>query len=525
MLILVIFVFILVLAIAMFSLGYTRMIGAHNEQKTAIESAALAAARDISRIVINDPNFGYIGLSDSAPVGKQLLAGDGYPLEVRSINTIFATIRLDMIVADRLNNDVMKQLCDRDYSAAVAAKAALADVVKSSIQKGVKNTDLDGSQFSVYADALSAYESNVVRMTGGAGSASLKPDSLKLTLGFESGLGTTTKFPQPQSAAVVTDGQRINEVYKAFVNIPYGRYPFDFTPCDKDVELVHLQSFTTDSTRFPIGAIADVVKCDADEVIVTSHAQNGAPRTDVLHAAACANPSSLDFTDPHPGSMVFAFPTGMFPELGKPGDIFDNLQITKSPTDTLTSPGSNDWPQGNLSDASVLSTHPLFGDLLAVATYDWLRRSGPYVDLTSLINVLNGPFDSSVNASTPQQISLEVQPNGQIFQKAEAMDPTLGLPVSQKQYRGVTGLAVASANKKYYDVAIKDMCYSLGTVNGGKHAGEPFLPSNSTEPTPPTNTQIEDNTKLTMLFPSGAATVRPTYNSPNVAVEIRFRAH
>lgn len=522
----VIAVMMVVFAISMFALAYTRMIGAHAEQKTAIEAAALASARDLSRIVINDPTFGYVGLADSAPTGKQLMATDGFPLEVRSINTIFATIRLDMIVADQLDNDVMKRLCLRDYAAAQTAKINLASAIQASIKKGVTCTDLDGAKFSVYADALSAYESNIVRMTGGAGSGSLKPDSLKLTLGFESGLSTSTKFPQPQSSSQVSDNQRVDDDYKAFVNIPYGGRNFDFTACDKDVELVHLQSFSTDASNYPPGAIADVIKCEADETIVTSHSETGQRRTDVLHAAACANPASLGFVDPHPGALVFAFPTGMMPELGKPGDIFNNLQITKSPTDTLTSPGANDWPQGALSEASVLATtHPQFGDLLAVATYDWLRRSGPNVDLASLLNTLNGAFQSTLDPALPQKISLAVQNDGQVSQKAEGLDPTVGLPVSQHQYRGVTGLAIKSTNKKYYDVAIKDMCYTLGTASGGKHAGEPFLISSNTVPTPPTNTQIEDNTQVTMLFPSGGGTVRPTYDTSGVAVEIRFRAH
>src|ERR1700728_4793060 len=64
----------LVLAILFFALKYTRMLGSNQEQRTAIEGAALQVANDISRIVYEDPNFGIIALSDFAPIGANTLA-------------------------------------------------------------------------------------------------------------------------------------------------------------------------------------------------------------------------------------------------------------------------------------------------------------------------------------------------------------------------------------------------------------------------------------------------------------------
>ncbi len=68
----------ILIAILLFALGYTRLVGSSQEQRTAIEAASLAAAKEISRIVVNDPNFGYISLSDAAPVGKATAAGDNF---------------------------------------------------------------------------------------------------------------------------------------------------------------------------------------------------------------------------------------------------------------------------------------------------------------------------------------------------------------------------------------------------------------------------------------------------------------
>jgi len=84
------------------------------EQRAAIDVASLAAAKDLSKIVVEDPYFGFIALSDYAPSGKHnphrlfQSAGattdghadagvhaawhdgrDGFPMPVRSINTIW----------------------------------------------------------------------------------------------------------------------------------------------------------------------------------------------------------------------------------------------------------------------------------------------------------------------------------------------------------------------------------------------------------------------------------------------------
>ncbi|HIN65038.1 MAG TPA: hypothetical protein EYM95_10390, partial [Candidatus Obscuribacterales bacterium] len=47
----------ILILILLFALSYTRLVGSSQEQRTAVEAAALAAAKDVSRIVINDPNF------------------------------------------------------------------------------------------------------------------------------------------------------------------------------------------------------------------------------------------------------------------------------------------------------------------------------------------------------------------------------------------------------------------------------------------------------------------------------------
>ena len=69
----------------------------------AAEAGSLAAARALSTIVIDDPDYGYIALSDYAPSSAQLLCADRKPLPVTAINTVIATARTHIPMSSRIN--------------------------------------------------------------------------------------------------------------------------------------------------------------------------------------------------------------------------------------------------------------------------------------------------------------------------------------------------------------------------------------------------------------------------------------
>lgn len=50
----------ILIALCLFAFNYSRALGSFQEHKTAVEAASLAAAQDLSRIVIDDPNYGFI---------------------------------------------------------------------------------------------------------------------------------------------------------------------------------------------------------------------------------------------------------------------------------------------------------------------------------------------------------------------------------------------------------------------------------------------------------------------------------
>lgn len=193
--------------IAFFGLGYMRLMGSNNEQRTAIESAAMAAAMDLSRIVIKTDEFGYVGLSDAAPNGSYTNqnGGDGYSMSVHGYNTLLGTARLDLMIASIIPNKqgnnsstpepVLTALAKEDIKKINSVQTQLQNALNDAILPNPKGTyyDTQGKQVNVYQDALTAYQKNKTRMTG---DGQIAANSLKLQLGYLlNGMTTNTNIP------------------------------------------------------------------------------------------------------------------------------------------------------------------------------------------------------------------------------------------------------------------------------------------------------------------------------------------
>jgi len=156
----------IVLALLFFALGFVRLTGTQSEQKTAIEAAALAAAREMSNIVVINPDFGYVGLSDSAPVGTDTSSADNYYNQVHGINTLMGTTLLDYIIGKAIDNDELRDLADVDFQKAKLAADQLQTELNRCRASGETALDKDGNVLNPYLAAENAYRANQVRQAG-----------------------------------------------------------------------------------------------------------------------------------------------------------------------------------------------------------------------------------------------------------------------------------------------------------------------------------------------------------------------
>ena len=487
------------LALLLFTLSMSRFLGTNHEQKSSVDAAALAAAKDLSRIVIDDPNFGMIGLSDSAPIGHATLAQDGYYTQVHSINSIFGTIRLDMIIADELNDPVMMQFAKRDYANARIAANNLVGILQASLLPssgtavaaaaassmsavgggggggsagGSTNgnfVDAYGNQVFPYDDAVGAYQSNAIRM---AGSSQYIEGSMKLTLGSLLGGGpTNTPIPQPSNFANVSGGQSYDGDYMSYVDAPYDSIDFVFAGVGESIKLVDSTKFVTDDGSLPY-TIPTIVKAEADTKLL-SGGQDIAGR--IVHAVACAQPASTADPLPAPGKLTITFIGKHVGKLKTPADLITDPELG-SPPATITSPSNGDVPgTGTLAPITwPFPGSPTMGNVYSGGIYDWIRKNRLKPRPDAVLAMMNQPFLTSAGVTTNQAQVYLVLADGSIQQELHTagLTPPPTLQESQNQLHATapTSGIDSAGNLTNFNLLVRDWVFK----KSGRHRGEPL---------------------------------------------------
>lgn len=513
----------IVIPLLLFVLGLVRFLGSNQEQTTAIQAAALAAANDLEKIVVEDPDVGFVSITDYAPRGNALQAGDKFAAPVIGINTLLARARLDAIIADRFQDGTMKALAKLDYEAAMRAKNRLIAELKNVIDNDQQGHDIDGNSFNVLEDATRAYEQNTIRLS--AGKNALVPGSMKLTLGCVKGLTTNTKIPSPSTYSDLLPDQQRNQFYKAYTNAKYSQFDFIFAGIGNATKLVDGSKFEAQPDGLPY-FIPTIIKCEADQAYNTGY---GAERTAVrkVHAIASAMPGSSTDSRPAPGILSIAFPQEKMLKAGSLYSIITDSQISKPPADFSKSPRDGDYPPSPLSNLHlpVFDTnypdHPPFGHWVRLGLYDWIRRGGPNVNIDSLFRAVKQTLNDIPKGKAAH---FQFKTDGTIERIIRDVPVTPVYPASHNQVYTITGL-ISDSNKFEYDITLRDFVRQPGRIKGGIHAGEPFPFENLPATPASTSTNLEEDPDTFAKFPlgTGADVVRPTYLKNGIAVELRFR--
>lgn len=384
---------LIVLVLLFFAFNYVRFIFGQTEHVNSLEAASLAAARDLSKIVVEDDYFGQVALSDYPPIGKDTKAGDKEPCPVFSVNTILGTTRLDLIIAHEINNQVMVALAKEDIKNAKAAANKLNQALIDAVNGTGNPKDLDGNSVNVYASAMQTYQEDLARNTKTG-----KPviTSFKLSLGWiEGGAPTITDVPKPDSKGMVPPDKQQNGKYKAFVNVPAHGEDFYFAAVAERASLADVVKWRTgDGIR-----LLSAVKVEAStEIKIEGLADaNAAPA--VIRSSACAiPPGNLDLYPP--GQLCIGFPHGRVPTISTIRNILEDPQLKINPMPLYT-PEGGDWPGGGGTISGPISIPGIGGGGLwppanshsgntafSIGLYDWLRsgRTKPRIDaVTALV--------------------------------------------------------------------------------------------------------------------------------------------
>jgi hypothetical protein len=468
------FSFIAVICLAP-TLKVLELVIVRERQSNALSAASLAAAKDITRIVTNDPYFGFIALTDYPPIGRATKAADGEPLPVIGLNTIWATCREELLLAELLDDNNMRQFARRDMLEASRASKDLTNLVKRSLTDIEQNVpcDYDGKPVKAYVDAIDAYKANG-GLIGGTDQIRLNK-SINLELGWlNDEADSCVNYPQPSAMALLSPDKKLGDHYRACVNVPVKDDQFYFAAFSRQASLVDASKFSQPDGK----RLCSVIKAEAVCQIGAGedHSLLGFLNHIETRCVACAVPQALPDTS-LPGILRVRFGNGLIPELPSLRAILASNELAMSDMPISNSQGG-DYPidpQACLSEANNENAKSVV-TVVARALFDWLRTDHGRVRLDALQQAFERPFTTLTNEPSDSQnivcLLFEFDRKGGVMISGEPLSPFSHNTISENQLYALSTNSVHLASG-LLTVAVRDEVSLLGTINGGKHAGQP----------------------------------------------------
>jgi hypothetical protein len=428
--------------------------------KHAAESAALAAAHSISRIVVEDPFWGYVSLSDHPACGKDTLAADKEALPVVGINSAIAACRTETLLAEALGSDDLKEVALADCKRTVAAADHLQECISKSLKPGLRTpySDMNGEKVKPYDLARKMFEENMPECKGDA--ARLTHFDLKLGWLED---GSTTVHATAERSGAVPDKE--NEFYKAFVNQPAAGKSFFFAG-NSD------QARTVDPARFrkPDGKrVCSALQLNA-QLEYSSDSQGKGKLYDVNVDAAALPGAAPDKSAS--GSLVLYFPQGTVRQWATLRKMLTDRTLQSVNMSTAIATGG-DYPTDS---AAHLASGPsqTTAHALARAIADWIRTNRGRTSVDAILKAFDEPFDPTNEAQRSELAVLyEFDKNGNcVLHRMNYCG--LANNVSDKQ-SFASGQDITASDAGSVSLGIRDEVTNNSIADGGKHAGQPLL--------------------------------------------------
>lgn len=435
-----ILIFIFIMGFGIYQV-YVNFIGAsvhHKEAQTAIDAAALAVAKQVGKITVNQEGIGKVGLVDSYDC-KGLNAAPVY-----GINTLIARARLDLLIADQIPNTSMVFLIKKDASNIKEAMKALSKRVTEFVNPGPSsnltirdpNTCKD-VKLSLGQTAADAY--NAVSRAAGGTNLKMSAGDFEIKIGNLSQGGGNSGIPIPEPGNLSQTnlntvpvslegpcGKEDREFYRAYTDYPVKGYEdikFKFAAVSNNVRLVDTSQFEAfdENAKDPVPPTVVKVKCLRENIVQAQGQQttkDGSAVQKNVKTEACANVGGPRIATTA-GLFRLEFPQGI--PTNKGGVNFDNIKgiLDESQLPAGASPGqvagNGDWRGRGRYFTAVNGPFPGDGSIasalfygrdrdnpsvaLAFYLYHWLRDEGLRPRIDSVANSLK--FDlrgSTVNS-------------------------------------------------------------------------------------------------------------------------------
>ncbi len=459
--------FIVVIGLLLFQ--FQMLFLERQKAQSAAESAALEAATQLSRIVVDDSNWGYVSLSNHAASGKKTLAMDGEPLPVFAVNDVLATVRTEKLLANSLNSAAMHEVADEDYAKSNQTCQSLQSALLDSVKCANKNkfTDYDGKSVSTYAAARKMFEKNFPDIARGKA----KLTDLTVSCGWLNN-GSTTMTPDPEKKK----SGKSNHYYPSFVNLPVGEADFYFAGASERPVLV-------DSHRFqkPDGKqFCSAVLVTAEVTYYKGADGSGSPKAPTPSHTICVTAAALPPSAPYQGAVgtfVVASPQGYVDKVDRLRSAIDLVDFNKvSARHQLAAGGDFPVDSGSrLIDAPATKERTVARST-AEAFFSWLRTNLGRASLASILDVMDQPFDGAGISpdSTDLIVMYDFTRGGECNMAKYSNHGFRAQTLSDGQSLDLA-FNIVPTNKGMLGVVIRNQVFNCNPTSGGKHAGQPLV--------------------------------------------------
>lgn len=427
--------------------------------QNTVEAAGLLAANDLSRIVINDPNFGYVSLSNYAPIGKATVAPDGEPLPVTGINTLIGTIRQNTILARELGNPTMASLVETDRIGLQHTIDNLNTALNQSLTGTGKQefTDIQGAKVDPVQDVTKYLKATLP--------TNVELVSVKLSNGWISEGGrTTVPVPQPERIAEVKPENAQQGFVKPFIKLPAVGKPFTFAGLGEASTIVQARGFHPMDKDH----VCSIVKVECVLDVHRAETPYAGKILSKMPVVTCSQPYSLPDVGPG-GAMTLRFTSGPVAGLTSWGDFLNDGNFRDRQLLRWEVAGGDyqvdlEAKKRRLDNTYENTTAHEFSENF----YYWLRSGHLRPRIDSVIAMLNDQFKTGPN----EVYAYEFTQDGSISRRVIDKDP---FPVGVTSDAQVSTLADTHIQGDKQPIVIfRNNVKRLGTINGGKHGGQPL---------------------------------------------------
>jgi len=430
--------------------------------QSAAEAAALSVATELSRIVVEDSNWGFVALGDQPACGTATMAPDGEPIPIVSINTVLAAARLEQLTAQRVNSPQLTTLAEEDARVARLSARRLQRALNEAVSRstGTQFRDWNGKPVNAFQTGKRVFEQNVQDIS--LERAKLKQFNVRIGWLDD---GSSTLTPRPERTNATANGA--DDFYKAFTNAPVDDQDFYFAGVSKTSRLVNARRFQdADGEHFSSAILVEAEIAYGDE-------SKKAPSYSIGVIASALPQATPDRSAA--GSLVVFFPQGTvrkFPTLRSMIESEDFRRV--QPQRSLAING--DFPKDQGAELVPLNQGAEWSLANSVnrAFLDWLRTNHGASRLESVLEVLDSRFETA-NRGGPNTVAIfDFDKSGNAIISSYSNGGFYRQTVSDRQtFDIVYGITITE--KGNLGMSVRNQVSKINLTDGGKHAGQPLF--------------------------------------------------